>query len=58
MAEVWYSKACLESARENKEKSIGFLKKAIKLDKKYIEEAKTNDDYFDNLKDSNVFKAC
>ncbi len=46
----------IESARENKEKSIGFLKKVIKFDKKYNEEAKKNDDYFDNLKDSNFFK--
>jgi len=52
---AWYNKAVLESLRDNKEKSINFLKKAIGLDKKYIEMAKTDED-FDNTRNSKEFK--
>ena len=55
VAMVWYNKACLESLRNNNEKSIEFLKKAIDLDKEYIEMAKSDED-FSNIRTSKEFK--
>jgi len=52
---AWYNKVYLESLRNNKKKSIEFLKKAIDLDKKYIGDAKTEED-FDNIRNSKEFK--
>ena len=52
---AWYNKACLESLRNNKEKSIEFLKKAIELAKKYVDMAKTDED-FNNIRESKEFK--
>jgi len=52
---VWYNKACIESLRNNKEKSIEFLKKAIEIDNENINLAKTDGD-FDNVKDTKEFK--
>jgi len=46
---------CLESKRNNREKSVEFLKKAIDLDKKYLGMAKTDED-FDNIRNSKEFK--
>jgi len=55
LARIQYNRACLESLRNNQEKSIRFLNKAIELDKKYIETAKT-DGNFDNIRNSQEFK--
>jgi len=52
---TWYNKACLESLRNFKEKSIESLKKAIDLDKKYIEMAKSDED-FDTIRTLKEFK--
>jgi len=52
---AWYNKACIESLRNNQEKSIKLLKKAIDLDKKYRDMAKTDVD-LNNIKDSKEFK--
>ncbi len=52
---AWYNKACVESLRHNKAQSLEFLKKAIELDKKYMDLAKTDED-FDNIRDSKEFK--
>ncbi|MGB5912382.1 MAG: hypothetical protein WBH31_14410 [Promethearchaeia archaeon] len=49
------NKACIESLRDNKEKSLEYLIKAIDLDKKYIDSAKSDED-FDNIRDSKEFK--
>jgi len=52
---AWYNKACIESLRNNKEKSIDFLKMSIDLDKKFIDMAKADQD-FDNIRSSKEFK--
>ncbi len=52
---AWYNRACIESLRNNQEKSIKFLKKALDLDKKYYDMAKTDED-LDNIRDSREFK--
>ena len=52
---AWYNRACIESLRNNQEKSIKFLKKALDLDKKYCNMAKTDED-LDNIRDSREFK--
>jgi len=50
-----YNLACLFSLRRKVEDSIGYLKKAIQLDKKNREDAKTDKD-FDNIRDDPRFK--
>lgn len=52
---AWYNRACIESLRNNQEKSIKFLKKALDLDKKYYDMAKTDED-LDNIRDTREFK--
>ena len=52
---AWYNKACIESIKNNKEKSIDFLKISIDLDKKFIDMAKADQD-FDNIRSSKEFK--
>jgi len=52
---AWYNKACIESLRNNQEKSIKLLKKAIDLDKKYSDMTKTDVD-LNNIKDLKEFK--
>ena len=52
---TWYNKACLESLKNLKEQSIESLKKAIELDKKFIEMAKSDED-FDNIRTLKEFK--
>ena len=52
---TWYNKACIESLRNFKEKSIESLKRAIELDEKYIEMAKSDKD-FDKIRNSKEFK--
>jgi len=52
---LWYNKACLESLRNVREKAIEYLKRAIELDKKYFEMAKSDED-FDNIRTSKEFK--
>jgi len=55
VANGWYNKACFDSLRNNKEKSIEFLKRAIDLDKTCLENARTDED-FDNIRNSKEFK--
>jgi tetratricopeptide (TPR) repeat protein len=52
---AWYNRACIESLRNNQEKSIKFLKRAIDLDKKYRDMAKTDED-LDNVRGLREFK--
>jgi len=52
---TWYNKACIESLRNFKEKSIESLKRAIELDKRYVEMAKSDED-FDNIRTSKEYK--
>lgn len=52
---VLYNKACIESLRDNKIKSIKLLKRAIELDKNYIELAKKDED-FKNIRGSKEFE--
>jgi tetratricopeptide (TPR) repeat protein len=52
---TWYNKACLESLRNSRIKAIEYLDKAIGLDKKYVEMAKSDKD-FDNIRTSKEFK--
>ena len=52
---TWYNKACSESLRNVREKAIEYLKRAIELDKKYVEMAKSDED-FDNIRTSKEFK--
>ncbi|MHA1478004.1 MAG: TPR end-of-group domain-containing protein, partial [Promethearchaeota archaeon] len=52
---TWYNKACIESISDFKEKSIESLKRAIELDKKWVELAKSDED-FDNVRTSKEFK--
>ncbi|NVM43891.1 MAG: DUF4062 domain-containing protein [Candidatus Lokiarchaeota archaeon] len=54
-SEIWYSKSCVESLMKSKEKALASLLSAIKLDKKYIEMAKSNSD-FEYIKTSKEFK--
>ncbi|GAI06015.1 unnamed protein product, partial [marine sediment metagenome] len=51
----WYSKACFESLKKNKKKSLGLLKNAIEFDEKYRKLAKI-DENFDNIRDSKEFR--
>lgn len=50
-----YNKACLESLRNNKEKAIENLKKAIELEPESKSYAKEEHD-FDNARDSKEFQ--
>jgi len=52
--EIWFYKACLESLRNDKIKSIKFLKHAIELDKSILEKAKDEED-LNNIRDSKEF---
>lgn len=52
---AWYLKACIESIGNSKEKSIESLKRAIELNKAYLELAKS-DKHFDNIRKSQEFK--
>ncbi|MFW9867633.1 MAG: tetratricopeptide repeat protein [Candidatus Thorarchaeota archaeon] len=51
---IWFYKACLESLRNDKIKSIKFLKQAIELDKKILDKAKDEED-LQNIRDSEEF---
>ncbi|MFX1478834.1 MAG: tetratricopeptide repeat protein [Promethearchaeota archaeon] len=53
--DVLYSHACLESLKNNKEKALEFLSKAIEVNKKVAEWA-LMDNYFENIKDLKEFK--
>lgn len=55
VAIVYYNKACLESVMNNKDNSIEFLKKAIELDRTFIDDAKT-DEEFDRIRNFKAFK--
>jgi len=52
---AWYNKACLESLRNNNEKSIEFLRKAIELDTHLKNDARTEEE-FNNVRESKEFK--
>jgi len=52
---AWYNKACIESLRNNKQKSIEYLKNAIELDKYYKKNAKKDED-FKIIRNSKEFK--
>jgi len=52
---AWYNKACIESLRNDKAKSLEFLKNAIELNNKYRNLAKTDQDFY-NIRDSKEFK--
>ena len=52
---AWYNKACLESIRNNQEKAIEFLEKAIELNDYFLDLAR-NDKDFANIRDSKEFK--
>lgn len=52
---AWYHKACLESLKDNKDKAIEFLKKAIELNPGWKNTAK-NDKDFINIREKNEFK--
>jgi tetratricopeptide (TPR) repeat protein len=54
-AEAWYNKACAYSRKGDKENALKHLSKAIDLDVKYEEEAKS-DEAFKNLWDDENFK--
>jgi tetratricopeptide (TPR) repeat protein len=51
----WYNLACVYSLKNNKEKALEYLKKAIELNPKLKEEAK-KDQNFKNLWDDEDFK--
>jgi len=44
-ATAWYNKACFESRLGNSDEALRSLKKAIELNKEYIEQAKTEEDF-------------
>jgi len=52
---AWYNKACLASLKNNKEKALEYLAKAIDLDQEYIDMAKSDEDLA-NVRDSQEFK--
>lgn len=52
--DIWFYKACLESLRNDKIKSIKFLKHAIELDKSILDKAKDEED-LKNIRDSKEF---
>ncbi|MHA1931108.1 MAG: tetratricopeptide repeat protein, partial [Promethearchaeota archaeon] len=52
---AWYNKSYLESKRNDRNKSVEFLIKAIEIDKKFNEMAK-KDEVFDKIRDSEEFK--
>ena len=52
---TWYNKACLESLRNLRDKAVEYLKRAIDLDNKYIDIAKSEKD-FDTIRNSKEFK--
>ncbi|MFX1353160.1 MAG: tetratricopeptide repeat protein [Promethearchaeota archaeon] len=52
---AWYNKACLASLKNNKEKALEYLNKAIDLDQTYIDMAKSDED-FNNLRGLEEFK--
>ncbi len=54
-ASAWYNKACAYSLKGDKENALKNLSKAIDLDAKYKEKAKSDDD-FKNLWDDEDFK--
>ena len=51
----WFNKACMESMRNNLEKSIEYLKKAIDINSINIKMA-IEDKEFDNIRESEEFK--
>ena len=55
-ASTWYNKACCYSLVGNVELAIEYLQKAMQLDSKYIEMAKTDSD-FDNIRSDQRFIA-
>jgi len=44
-ATAWYNKACFESRLGNSDEALRSLKKAVELNKDFIEQAKTEDDF-------------
>ena len=54
-ASAWYNKACAYSRKGDKENALKHLSKAIEVDAKYKEDAKSDDD-FKNLWDDEDFK--
>jgi tetratricopeptide (TPR) repeat protein len=54
-AEAWFNQACIYSLKGDKKNALKHLSKAIDLDAKYKEKAKTDDD-FKNLWDDEDFK--
>ncbi|NJL23173.1 MAG: tetratricopeptide repeat protein [Leptolyngbyaceae cyanobacterium SM1_3_5] len=54
--EAWYNKACCYGLQGNVEEAIENLQRAIELDSKYREMAKTDSD-FDAIREDDRFKA-
>ena len=54
-ARVYYLKACLKSVKNDKLKAIKELKLALNLDKKLLNDAKTDPD-LKNIRESKEFK--
>ncbi len=52
---IWYNKACLESLKNNIDKVIEYLKKAIEIDEKHINSAKW-DKHFEKVRTLKKFK--
>ena len=51
----YYNLSCILAAKKDKEKALEYLKKAISLDRKYKEKARTDKD-FNNLRGENEFE--
>ncbi len=54
-SEIMYNIACLESLKNNQEKALELLMKALEIDKNYIERASV-DKRFENIRDLKEFK--
>jgi hypothetical protein len=52
----WYNKACSEVIKRDFENGLADLKKAIGIDKKYIELAKQDKD-FESIRNDEMFRA-
>ena len=52
---VWYNKACIYALKEEIKLALKYLEKAIKLNPKYLQMAKTDSD-FDLIRDSQEFQ--
>jgi Tfp pilus assembly protein PilF len=54
-ATSYYNLSCILATKKEKDKALEYLKKAISLDQKYKEEARTDKD-FDNLRGQKEFE--